>query len=1125
MLTGVGQHPKVAALAVALSVLALLVPRAACAQGGAVPTATSGAAAARLGTAPLRVWHRTRGYGEETSETALGTHWVLPAWGGQVFVDGQLRAGLSDHDLSTNMGLGYRWMSEGANGHPRILGASIWYDGEDTNLDNWINQIGVSFERLGPSLDMRLNANIPLEDLQVSDQSAFGTPLYRDNVLAVNQTNGGDVPLRVVDFEMAPRLFDLNVWVYGGGYQMDGEDVSELGAKAGVRGYVVNDVVVDVGLTDDDLFGTTTTFQVIWTPGRTAPGCSDWSHRLADRMREQVYRNMYVATRQISVESTPALTYPTSGDAVRVVHVDSAAAAGGDGTFEAPLNSLADVQANSQPGDIVLVHGGSSFTGDAVVMQDGQRLLGEGGGELHSVVTQELLEINLPETSTGAHAAAVPVIANAPGDAITLDAGNNLRYSQQTLEISNLEIDGGARGIATVNGIGDIDVNRVSVSNTTGHGMELTPLDEMLNSGTTRGRMFVFVDEVVFDNVGGDDVHIDGTSAEATQLGAIRVGNYASTNGNGTGIALVNPQRQSLVGNIDWDGGTTGVGMLLVQDATDASPVTMTGTNTITGGTSATPDTAGYGIRFENSAGQHNVNGTTITDTGGDSIQFAGGTAFMDFVGRIEQANDASVVSVSNHSIGILNFDELTLGVGVISATNGDGIQLSNADGSYQFNDHVELNGGDAGVDVVNDSGGVVILADAAITNPTGTAVRVDSSLPSFSYTGSITTNTSRPVELTNNTGGGFAYTDGGTAGILSTGQGILVQGNSGGDNRFLGAVDMQTGSADAVQITGNTDGLTQFEELDILTGDGKGFTATNNGDHTVAVVNNGNTIETGTGVGLELNDVTVASEGIRFDSVSVDGATNGITADRVRTGAVIIGAQGSTAGDGGAIQNTTGDGVVISKTTQISLNNMTITGTGGSGVNYAVDANAGSRLILTGNAISDATDATVALRTSAAAAEANINVTGNTIDNSNNLEAIVATFSGASGNTVNLLMQDNTLTNNSGSAATVDIAVGDDTTLNATVGGSAAADGNTITNNSGATGQPFVMDTGSATATARLNLNNNTGVGSTADAFVLTETAGTFTVEDLANVDANNTGGVSVGAGIANDPGGIPTP
>ncbi len=335
-------------LSVALLV-ALLLPAVAAAQttGEDVPFESVVDSSSYLGQTPLRVWHRTRGFGEETSETALGTHWATPLQMGLAFVDGNLRIGNADTDFSVNFGVGFRWRNDDFfTDSPRIFGLSVWYDGEDTQLDNYFNQIGVSFERLGPLVDLRLNANIPLEDIKQSDDATLtGDPVFSGNFLSQSTVINSDVALRVVDFEVAPRLFNLNAWAYAGGYQMDGEGVSELGRKGGVRGYLLNDLALDVGVQDDDQFGTNTVVQIIWTPGRVSADPSNWAHNIDDRMREQVYRNPYVAVDQIQTAGTAALT-DASGNLIRIVHVDSYAAAGGDGSFETPLNNRDEIDNN-----------------------------------------------------------------------------------------------------------------------------------------------------------------------------------------------------------------------------------------------------------------------------------------------------------------------------------------------------------------------------------------------------------------------------------------------------------------------------------------------------------------------------------------------------------------------------------------------------------------------------------------------------------------------------------------------------------------------------------------------------------------------------------------------------------
>ena len=65
-------------------------------------------------------------------------------------------------------------------------------------------------------------------------------------------------------------------------------------------------------------------------------------------MREPVMRNDYVALAKDTVTGGEALT-DADGDAFRFVHVNSMAPAGGDGTFENPLNDVGNVQ-GEQPG-------------------------------------------------------------------------------------------------------------------------------------------------------------------------------------------------------------------------------------------------------------------------------------------------------------------------------------------------------------------------------------------------------------------------------------------------------------------------------------------------------------------------------------------------------------------------------------------------------------------------------------------------------------------------------------------------------------------------------------------------------------------------------------------------------
>ncbi len=117
------------------------------------------------------------------------------------------------------------------------------------------------------------------------------------------------------------------------------------------------------------------------------------------------------------------------------------------------------------------------------------------------------------------------------------------------------------------------------------------------------------------------------------------------------------------------------------------------------------------------------------------------------------------------------------------TATNGTGLQFDNADGTYGFNGTTTLNGGDAGIDILNDSAGTFSFGTgAAITNPSGTAFNLSASNANVTYSGSITDNTGFAVDIDNHDGGTVTFQ---TGSITSTGTGLRVANSNGGTINF----------------------------------------------------------------------------------------------------------------------------------------------------------------------------------------------------------------------------------------------------------------------------------------------------------------------------------------------------
>jgi hypothetical protein len=819
-------------LGFAAALLAMLACGSANAQSVAdnLPFENSASGRVYNGTTPLRLWHQTRGYGMEASQTAFGGRLAVDLVDAVGFIDGQFRVS-NESQFGIDFGGGFRWMAPSLlTGDTRVFGITGWYDGQETNLNNYFNQLGVSFESLGEQIDFRMNANIPLENEKSGDIVIdTGEVTYFQNFLSVGTLIPSDVALRIVDFEVAPRVFDLNAWIYAGGYQMDGEGVSDLGAKGGVRGYVTNDLAVDVGIQDDDTFGTNTVFQIIWTPGRTGAGPTSWVHTLADRMREQVYRNTYVATTQVNRVGAENLT-GVDGQDIRIVHVDFTSAAPGDGTFENPYTSLDSVNSatGSLQGDIILVHAqpqgnANVYTGQAVILKDEQRLLGEGNNVNHQVVTQEMGTIDLPETFTDAITLGVrPTLQNAPGAAVTLAGITDESESFSGMEVSNFDIVGGVNAIKSdTNGVATVNINNLHVSNTTGDAIALAAMTQTLENNTTRSRFNVTIDEIEFDNVGEDDIQLTATTSETTISHSTAISNIDSENGNGVGINLVNNQRAATINNFDWDGGTTGDGALRIFEAGTQGGVTLSNSangvdNVITGGQVGTA----YAISLENSAATHTVTGTKINDMGGDSIVVNDGAANLNFTGEIEQSvNAQSILSVTGGHTGTLTFVELTAGNGVIDATTGDGLQFSDADGNYIFTDNVTLTGTSQAINVNTGSSGTLTFQEAQITDTTGTAITFNGGTASMTLTGRIVQATNATVlSVTGDHDGTLTFNE------MTAGQGVIDASSGNGlqfDNAngayiFNDEVEL-SGATAVINVNAADEGATfTFAEVDI---------------------------------------------------------------------------------------------------------------------------------------------------------------------------------------------------------------------------------------------------------------------------------------------------------------------
>ncbi|MCA9043281.1 MAG: right-handed parallel beta-helix repeat-containing protein [Planctomycetaceae bacterium] len=131
------------------------------------------------------------------------------------------------------------------------------------------------------------------------------------------------------------------------------------------------------------------------------------------------------------------------------------------------------------------------------------------------------------------------------------------------------------------------------------------------------------------------------------------------------------------------------------------------------------------GLQFFDADGTYTFNGQ-FTNVGNNAgIDIGGGSSgTFTFVNTdITRTAGGSVINIADHDTGTVNFGPNSS----IAATDGVGLRFNNADGTYNFESPIALNGGDAGIDIIGGSDGTFTFSGPTnITNSTGIAVNID---------------------------------------------------------------------------------------------------------------------------------------------------------------------------------------------------------------------------------------------------------------------------------------------------------------------------------------------------------------------------------------------------------------
>ncbi len=566
---------------------------------------------------------------------------------GMLFLDGRLL--LSSEGLSPgyNLGMGMRGYLEEFD---TIWGANLFTDQRRTGFANY-RQVGLGFELLFDWLEIRNNTYLPVGNqrsiVKTAPSGIIGdaAPLlvFEDNFLEFgwiyDHQSQIEQSLRGYDLEMGGRLFDdllgtrTKVDGYVGIYgakNPDLDDVTGVFTRLNVKPF--DNLDINVGVQDDNFFGTRGTLGVTFYPGVLNQRWRSQLPSIDRRMNDPVTRRSGIMIARGTIGAPPAfigtrLQNPDGSD-LRIVHVDGAQASNGDGTFENPLNNVADINASSLPNDIVYLYANSVYDGQTTLtLQNGQRLLGEGNHYTHHVDTQQLGSIVLPNVRDIDGTA--PVLMNSTDDAIQL-ANNSV--------VDNLSILNPVSGA----GISGLDVSGVRIANTS----ITTTADNLYGVALDGASDVHMIDSNI--STGGYDAY--GIFTSGTSRITLDQSTISTSGDNAYGVAAFD----TAFALIDNDSSITTSGF-------DADGITAQGNATITVDNGSSISTSGmladgvYTTDFATALVDH---GSSVFTSG---LAAAGGYTTGNSSMKLDNASTIYTIGQSSSGTQSLNFSLVTL--------------------------------------------------------------------------------------------------------------------------------------------------------------------------------------------------------------------------------------------------------------------------------------------------------------------------------------------------------------------------------------------------------------------------------------------------------------------------------
>ena len=741
------------------------------------------------------------------------------------------------------------------------------------------NQVGVSTEWLTDYGNLRSNGYIPVGTTAYTAGNP-GSSFFQNYVMC---NYGLDAGLAGADLEVGayvPGLADWAGMVSVGGYTFGQARYNwNAGSKAGkdVVPYfggvytrldmtLVQNWDFSLQANNDSYFDWTGFARLTYRMGGSR------RRNVPDQMEQPMMRNEHI----VRAHQTPEVAInPTTNTPWRVIHVNNASTAPGNGSAEAPFTTLARADtAATNPWDVVLVARGngtaSGYNTEFSFNAPNQSLIGIGSAfYLNSICCGPI--------NIGGPSGPLPLLSNPAGASVFIDgaiAGG--------ATVANLNITGSQFGIAGTGNLTSAVGRPSTVDNVSIAGSGLSdPQTGVYLQDATGGINFTNTAIANMTNGGfvvdggAPNVNFQGsiTNDVATNGGAVSpIVEITNTTGGVINLAVGAAPNGSTVANSIVD--TGGAGIVIANN---------TG-GTINIGNAKLTNTVPTAITVEDSLATINVTNSVIDkDTAGAAINVAG--IFNSNTVTVTNSAASGVVIRNSEGLAVTVPVSTTVSTGTAAGANGIEVTNTNTASADVINFGTVAVTTATGTGLLTNNTGLVSTAGGTIAATGGAAISAtDSNLGVQLTSASSTNSTSNGINLVRDKG---SVAIGQTTITNATGVGINAVDNDPGFTANFGVTNVNGAGAQGVNIVNatdpNPDTVYSFSSLDITTtttSGAAGFRTRNGG--TVNFDSPANVTVTG-GAAVDMENTTgttngVAGSGFTFNSLtSTNSASNGI--------------------------------------------------------------------------------------------------------------------------------------------------------------------------------------------------------------------------------------------------------